>query len=275
MMKRNIVVEGNNITTVWLKAVDHLLEKGTEQLTHFTIRMNAFDEGSPLEYLEARLILDKELEKYGPCITNANANLLFPTSAWKIQRERGSSPLAFFDHYHNELLPHLKKQDKRNSSGTYFDRMIAYPHGDKTINQLGRLLQLWTGNGLHRQSAYQVLVYAPAKDLDGSPYMSFPCLDYLAFTHENGELFLSAFYANQLIFSRGYGNYLGLCRLGHFMAEQMGLTFAQLSCHIGSAKLWGKSSSGSSAAQLKKKDIGEIAYAMQNTIPNGTVRKTA
>ena len=32
------------------------------------------------------------------------------------------------------------------------------------------------------------------------------------------------------MYERAYGNYLGLCRLGRFMAHEMGLTLSQIVC---------------------------------------------
>ncbi len=50
-------------------------------------------------------------------------------------------------------------------------------------------------------------------------------------------LVLNAFYATQQILSKAYGNYLGLCNLGHFMAYEMGLTFERMNCFVGVEKL--------------------------------------
>ena len=48
---------------------------------------------------------------------------------------------------------------------------------------------------------------------------------------------MNAFYATQLLFNKAYGNYLGLCRLGDFMAHEMGLTFERMNCFVGVAKI--------------------------------------
>jgi hypothetical protein len=48
---------------------------------------------------------------------------------------------------------------------------------------------------------------------------------------------MNAFYATQQIFRKGYGNYLGLCRLAAFMAEEMGLKLSRVSIHVGVAKM--------------------------------------
>jgi hypothetical protein len=50
-------------------------------------------------------------------------------------------------------------------------------------------------------------------------------------------LILNAFYATQLLFNKAYGNYLGLCRLGDFMAHEMGLSFERMNCFVGVAKM--------------------------------------
>ena len=44
------------------------------------------------------------------------------------------------------------------------------------------------------------------------------------------SLAVTGFYAKQHMFERAYGNYLGLCHLGRFMAHEMGLTLSQVVC---------------------------------------------
>jgi hypothetical protein len=48
-------------------------------------------------------------------------------------------------------------------------------------------------------------------------------------------LCITGYYPKEYIFDRGYGNYLGLCRLGQFMANEMGLELAQMTCFVGVA----------------------------------------
>ena len=50
-------------------------------------------------------------------------------------------------------------------------------------------------------------------------------------------LVLNAFYATQQIVHKGYGNYLGLARLGAFMASQMDRRFERLNVFVGIAKM--------------------------------------
>jgi hypothetical protein len=53
---------------------------------------------------------------------------------------------------------------------------------------------------------------------------------------------VNGFYAMQYLFERAYGNYLGLCRLGNFVAHELGLELVQMNCMIGIGKVDVKSS---------------------------------
>ncbi len=48
---------------------------------------------------------------------------------------------------------------------------------------------------------------------------------------------MNAFYATQFMVSRAYGNYLGICRLGQFVAHELNLSLTRVSCHVGLAEL--------------------------------------
>ena len=89
-----------------------------------------------------------------------------------------------------------------------------------------------------RQSALQISCFDPAKDHTGQPVRGFPCLQQVSVVHDGqGSFALSAYYPTQYIFDRGYGNYLGLCHLGVFIAYETGLKFVRLNCFIGRPEL--------------------------------------
>jgi hypothetical protein len=48
---------------------------------------------------------------------------------------------------------------------------------------------------------------------------------------------MTAFYATQTIFSRAYGNYVGLARLGRFLAHEMKLELTRVTCIANVAQL--------------------------------------
>ena len=150
-----------------------------------------------------------------------------------------------------KVYPTLKRRDpKHNSHGTYFQRMIQFSglnetakdgRTEKEVNQLQRILEIWHGaeeNGKHpRHSALQATIFDPAKDHHGAALCGFPCLQQVSFNYQGDQLTVNAYYPTQYILARAYGNYLGLCHLGVFMAAQMGLIFAGLVCFIGKCQL--------------------------------------
>ncbi len=60
----------------------------------------------------------------------------------------------------------------------------------------------------------------------------------------DGSLGLNAFYATQQLFEKGYGNYLGLARLGMFVAGETGLHLTRISCFVGVEKMESKPKAG-------------------------------
>ena len=77
----------------------------------------------------------------------------------------------------------------------------------------------------------QAAIIDPALDHTNSQQLGFPCLHQVAFTPDgDAGLAVTGFYATQYLFDRAYGNYLGLCRLGRFMAHEMGLKLARMTC---------------------------------------------
>jgi len=55
-------------------------------------------------------------------------------------------------------------------------------------------------------------------------------LQQVAFTTTDEGLGVTGFYALQYHVTKAYGNYLGLCWLGRFMAQQMNLKLVQVTC---------------------------------------------
>lgn len=84
---------------------------------------------------------------------------------------------------------------------------------------------------------FQASIFDPGRDHVRNAQLSFPCLQHVSFVPQGETLTLNAFYATQQLLNKAYGNYLGLCRLGNFMADEMGLTFSRMNCFVGVAKL--------------------------------------
>ncbi|MEB5016537.1 hypothetical protein RXP78_29840, partial [Pseudomonas aeruginosa] len=68
----------------------------------------------------------------------------------------------------------------------------------------------------------------------------FPCLQHVTFAPAKDGLNVNAFYATQYMVERAYGNYLGLCRLGQFVAHELKLPLKRFTCFTGLALREGK-----------------------------------
>lgn len=172
---------------------------------------------------------------------SATASTIFPHMCWSPRAPRPAEEL--FDHYLTRVFPRLKKLSRLNARGTYFLRMIdatgvntRAPEG-KHVNQLAEILRWWRrDNGKTRRSALQVSIYDPTKDHTGAAQSGFPCLQQVSFGHSHQGLSVSAYYPTEYIFDRGYGNYLGLCRLGTFMAHEMNVPLHRVNIFVALAE---------------------------------------
>ena len=188
----------------------------------------------PEEIPEIRSALDDLLGQDGKGLSCSTvANTIFP-SIWNDNVERKK----LYDRYERSL-PRLRK-DRRNNNGLYFQRLISYGEDGKpgtSVNQLEHIIQTWH-KGNHRRTALQAGLFNPHKDHTDQRQRGFPCLQQVAFAPaRDGRLGVTGFYATQYVVERAYGNYLGLCRLGRFMAHEMGLKFDQMTCIATPVKL--------------------------------------
>ncbi|MCP4806702.1 MAG: hypothetical protein GY913_27700 [Proteobacteria bacterium] len=105
-------------------------------------------------------------------------------------------------------------------------------------------MRLWKAAQAHnrspRESALQICCFDPILDHTGAPQRGFPCLQQISMTRRDGGFALHALYPTQHVFSRGYGNYLGLQHLGAFLEAQIGIPFRALEVVVLSAELGGK-----------------------------------
>jgi thymidylate synthase len=205
------------------------MKPGVKKLSPVVVSISAFDDNYlPLENAAIRAALDQELQNEQNCRTVANT--IFPNSLWLPHAPDNANEL--YDRY-DKIWPRVKKC-RANINGVYFRRLTAYSPkvnaGDQSsINQLDHIISTYRG-GNHRHSALQASVFDPTRDHSNSGRRGFPCLQQVAFGATDGELDVTGFYANQYHIAKSYGNYLGLCWLGRFMAQQMGLKLTRVNC---------------------------------------------
>jgi thymidylate synthase len=129
----------------------------------------------------------------------------------------------------------------------------------KPVDQLGFVIDLLKDSERWpRQSALQISCFDPAKDHTGQAVRGFPCLQQVGLSHDGDKcIAMHAFYPTQYIFDRAYGNYLGLCHLGSYIAHQTGLRFARLNCYVGVPHL----------GDVNKGEVAQLAKTVEQRLP--------
>lgn len=233
----------NNLTIAWAKAFLKIMMPGIDTLEPFVVSIFDIDNNEPIEVEQIKDVLNGLLRENNSPTISETAATIFPFRAWKFLKKPKCDEFSHW--YLNNYLPRHRARIARIGrkwKTTYFERMIDF-HGmkevsgapvHKPVNQLQYIIELWKKNHGIRQSALQVGILDPAKDHTGAIMSGFPCLQQVSIGHDqNGNLSLNAYYPAQYIIDRAYGNYLGLCHLGLFMAKEMDLKFTRFNCFIG------------------------------------------
>lgn len=215
----------DNLSIAWAKAFVAAMEH--PEISPITITVTGLSNDCIPEYEEIRKEVDGRLaiNSLKPCHTVANT--IFPESLWNRNKDRA----LLYERY----LRGLKqiRKCKGNCNGIYFERLIAY--GENKRNQLEYIIETYK-KGNHRRSALQASIFDPTSDATHQPQRGFPCLQQVGLARiGKSGLCITGYYPKEHILDRGYGNYLGLCRLGQFMATEMGLELAQMTCFVGVA----------------------------------------
>lgn len=225
-------VEHKNLSLAWGRALQLVSAKGREEVVPLTISITGFDDSRcPNEDTAVRAALDATLESLQMQSCHTVANTIFPESLWNPARPRAD----LFKRY-RQAFPKIQKASPLNKRGLYFERMTGTgTHGGK--NQLDFILSTYLGRKGMRRSVLQVAVFDPERDHSAEPYLKFPCLQHVTFAPDDDGLCVNAFYAVQYMVQRAYGNYLGLCRLGRFVAHELKLPLKRVTCFAGVAQL--------------------------------------
>jgi hypothetical protein len=232
-------IDDHDLARAWGRAFLHILSNPGTTLSPLMVTITGFGSGGITEDSAIRGALDSVLTRSGKAEINTVANTIFPESLWRYceyDRHRLYAEYIKNIPRYRALAPH------QNNRGLYFERLIAYgPKGspaDQRINQLEFLIDQYTSRSGVRTSMLQASLFDATQDHTPAAQLGFPCLQQISFVPVgDGTLALNAFYATQQIFDKAYGNYLGLARLGHFVARALDLTFGRLNCFVGVAKL--------------------------------------
>ena len=229
-----LLIDRENLSHAWAKAFLHVIDNPGKEISPLVVSITGFTDGEPQEDTDIRQSLDTCLVENGEQKIHTVANTIFPHSLWRRSKYERKE---LFKRYLN-IFPRIKAAEpNKNRLGIYFERLIAFGSGSNDVNQLEFIISEYRKRRGVRRSMFQASIFDPREDHIPDPYIPFPCLQHVSFVPRGETLTLNAFYATQQLLNKAYSNYLGLCRLGNFMAHEMGLTFSRMNCFVGIAKL--------------------------------------
>jgi len=229
-------VTERNLSVAWHKAFLASAEPGVKAFAPLVVTVTGFKDSEPEEVVGVRAAIDAALAGYAkekdekkesaketdPLTCQTVANTIFPRSLWA----PGVDRKALYSRY-SAMLTRLKRRG--SPRGLYFERLIHYGRGPENGNQLENFIQAHKDH-VQRRSAFQATICDPERDSTHQPLLGFPCLQQIALLPERSTLSITGFYGTQYLFERAYGNYLGLCWLGRFLAHEMGLSLNRMTC---------------------------------------------
>ncbi|MCH8146632.1 MAG: thymidylate synthase [Planctomycetes bacterium] len=256
MMTRQFVVTGHDLSHVWAVAFLEAWRPRKIDMAPLVVTVTGLgEEDDPSENGTIRKAVDDSLLSLGTGLSvNRVAGTIFPASLWNPHRPRRE----LFDRF--DRIWRKVKKCPANRRGHYFRRLTQFGDG-RHPNQLEYIIKTYRGKN-HRRSALQAALLDPALDHTDSRQQGFPCLQQVAFTPlGGGEMCVTGFYGMQYLFERAYGNYLGLCRLGRFMAHEMGLKLTRMTCIASAGTLCG--------GKVRMRDLAPMAGVVEDALPNG------
>jgi hypothetical protein len=233
----------SNLAEAWLSALEYLLAQGGETVNLAVVITKPTEEDPRI-----RAVLDQFIEsqrrtenKQGLERISTVANTLFPKALYRPQLG-DSARKHLFD---------MEKRGRdiarrRNRTGTYFERLVAWPDSREEFNQLDHVITRLVSarkRGQRKGNAYEfgvttqedvistadlsLRIYSPGID---NRIMGFPCLSHITLSLMGGRLHMSALYRNHHYVRRSYGNYLGLGHLLMFICRESGWEPGELLC---------------------------------------------
>lgn len=230
-----VLVTARTVSEAWARTLLHVLDHPGKEISPLVLSVTGFDGGPIPEEFGVRNTLDSVLRACGFVDIDTVAFTIFPQRLWDIV---GGDRALLFRLYRDTYPRYRSMNPHKNGRGLYFERLTTSGPASHGGNQLEYIISEYRTRPGVRDSMFQASVFDPARDHVRSAQLVFPCLQHVSFVPvAHDGLVLNAFYATQQLFDKAYGNYLGLCQLGQFMAREMGLTFVRFNCFVGVAKL--------------------------------------
>ncbi|MBR0966958.1 thymidylate synthase [Bradyrhizobium diazoefficiens] len=243
------IIADTNLSRAWARLFLQIFDSGRTEISPLTFSLTGFDaDGGIAEIAGVRESLDRTLKLKKKISVETVAFTIFPDRLWKIAR---GDRKRLFSLYAGAFPRYVAMNRAANGRGLYFERMTNF---SKEVpcdgNQLEFILSSYNERAGVRDTMLQVSIFDPARDHIRMARVGFPCLQHVSFVPTKEGLAVNAFYATQYVFDKAYGNYLGLARLGAFMAHELNLPLARLNVTVGVANLDGVRKSDASLAPL-------------------------
>jgi hypothetical protein len=230
-----LVIEAKNVSEAYAKILVHICDHPGKEIAPLVLSISGFSQEQLIpEDAELRIALDDLLKKKGKSDIEDVAHTIFPQRFWTMAQGDRAQLFAF---YKMAFPAYQKRNPKLNGRGLYFERLMMYGRGPCDGNQLEWILSQYESRHDARRSMWQSTTFDPSRDHTNTAQLGFPCLQQVSFVPTKAGLVANAFYATQQVFDKAYGNYLGLARLGAFMAHEMKMPLVQLNVMVGVAKL--------------------------------------
>jgi hypothetical protein len=250
-----ILIDQPNLSLAWAEAFLASRATSGHRLSPLTLSFTGLEGEQITENASIRSALEAALLEAEMQKVQTVANTIFPQSLWRVAK---GDRKVLYKTYVENLPEYVAMESSKNQRGLYFGRLIAFDLDHKTGDRLPHIPtgKVADGNQIEfiidhckpgtRISMFQASIFDPGRDQTPAAQLGFPCLQHVTFVPSFGDKTLSvnAFYATQQLFVKGYGNYLGLARLGHFVASQTKLNLARVSCFIGVEKMEAKPHEG-------------------------------
>lgn len=263
--ERPEIITSENLSIAWGQAFLKLYDNTGPMHSPLVISVTDFEDQIPVENQPIRSAVDRALsDTEGKYVVKKTALTIFPNDLWEFRKYPNHEKFAalFREHW----FPAVHRNNAHNRTGTYFQRLVA--HGaeiqkhrlvDPYTDQLQKIIEFWSHKGSIRRSALQAAIFDPSKDHTMSALRPFPCLQQVSFSYDNeGGLAITGYYPSEYIFDRGYGNYLGLCHLGRYIARQLGLSLTRMNCVVNHPILFG--------GKTSKRKLSELTAIIRNEV---------
>ena len=231
-------VQAEDVPRAWLEASKALLDSRNGRMSNLCVAIAkpTVDCEAVRDEIRAFRKQRSTAGRKAPQDVDTVARTIFPSEFY---RPTAPDPEAHLYELERIARPAVR-YDPKNSQGTYFERLVAYPSGSgegETTNQLAAVLKRLRRASAHGElhgNKYELALFHPTRD---TSLQGFPCLSSVSLTLSAGTLSATALYRNQYFIDRAYGNFIGLGNLLAFLAEESGFERGELVCLASHARI--------------------------------------